>query len=153
MAEKLKSASGLHPYIKACEKLKKESMLGVYCCEKVRTARVFRLEPRDGYVFCEASYLKSCPVCSNAVLQLERYDAKGIRSVLRYKGSRAQRTFSSLRKSILFELENFVQKGEKGGFYLNYNEFGRKKRCYSNLSAMKSGLFENKNLPVKQLLS
>ncbi len=31
-----------------------------------------------------------------------------------------------------------------GSFYLNYNEFGVKKRCYSNLSALKIGLTENR---------
>lgn len=122
-------------------------MAGVYCCEKVRAARHFRLAPREKYVWCEAAFLKNCPGCGNAVLQLERISVSGVHSVIRYKGSRAVRTFNAMKKSILFEVERFTV--GHGRFYLKYGEFGRKKRCYSNLWALKCGMFESLELPAK----
>jgi len=123
----------------------RERILNVYCCGKARYARCYRILPSDGYVFCEAYFLKSCAVCGHAVLELERISAVGAHSRLRYKGKRAERTFKALQKAVLFEVEGF--KGANGGFSLNYSEFGRVKKCYSNLKNLKCGLFESLDLP------
>ena len=130
--------------------LERGGSMGVFCCSKVRTARIFRLSPKEGYVFCEVSFLKNCSQCGKAVLEIERISAGGAHSVIRYRGSRAQSTFESLQKSILFELER-CSGVRNGGFYLGYGEFGRKRRCYSNLSGLKCGIFESLPLPKRNL--
>ena len=55
--------------------------------------------------------------------------------------------FEKLKDSVLYEIRPTKYNVAKyGRFYLNYNEFGVKKRCYSNLRTLKIGLAENKFL-------
>lgn len=98
-------------------------------------------------MFAQVDYMEECPVCGHTVLQLTRIDFGNNVSVCRKINDKARKLFNKLKNSILFE------KNPEGArlkvyskFYLNYNEFGVKKRCYSNLSSLKIGLFENKEL-------
>lgn len=46
-----------------------------------------------------------------------------------------------MKSKILYEKKYYDYSKRRGGsFYLNYNEFGVQKRCYSNLSNLKMGL-------------
>ena len=68
-------------------------------------------------------------------------------SVIRKINQKARDFFSKLKNSILYEIRPANYKPlYTSQFYLNYNEFGVKKRCYSNLRALKIGLTENKYL-------
>ena len=56
---------------------------------------------------------------------------------------------TELKNVILYEIRPInYNRINTGKFYLNYNEFGVKKRCYSNLRTLKIGLAENKDLKI-----
>ena len=119
----------------------------IHCCGALRKTKSYRLVPQDGFVLCEVDVLKSCPVCNHTVVQLTRVDSQDNISVLRKINAKAISFFEKLRKNILYEeLPPTPARYVQGKFYLNYNEFGVKKRCYSNLSKLKIGLHENKCL-------
>ena len=98
---------------------------------------------------CELDYLPKCPVCGHTVVQLTRIDKDDNISVVRKINKKAREFFIKLKKFILFEEKPInYNRINAGSFYLNYNEFGVKKRCYSNLKALKIGLGENKDLKL-----
>lgn len=94
----------------------------------------------------QVDYLEKCPVCGHTVTQLTRIDFENNVSVCRKINDKAKRLFNKLKESILFEKKpEGTTLRIYSKFYLNYNEFGIKKRCYSNLSTLKMGLFENRD--------
>ena len=97
-------------------------------------------------MFAQIDYLAECPVCGHSIAQLTRIDFDNNVSVCRKVNDKARKLFDKIKKLILFEKkEEGVRLGSYySNFYLNYNEFGIKKRCYSNLSSLKIGLFENR---------
>lgn len=127
---------------------KKGSIVGyIHCCAGLRKSRSFSIVPELDYMYAQIDYLESCPVCGHSVLQITRIDSKNNVSMCRKINEKARKLFDKLKKSILFE-KNIEDSRVKfySKFYLNYNEHGVKKKCYSNLSSLKIGLFENKNL-------
>lgn len=94
---------------------------------------------------CEVDILSKCPVCGHTVVQLTRVCKDNSISVIRKVNKKARDFFVKLKNQILYEIKpinyNIVNSGR---FYLNYNEFGVKKRCYSNLKSLKIGLNENR---------
>lgn len=119
----------------------------IHCCGGLRKTKSYRLVPRDNFVLCELDVLKKCPVCGHTVVQLTRVSDKDEISTVRKVNSKAKKFFQDLQNSILYE--KIPQKTPRfgiGKFYLNYNEFGVLKRCYSNLNTLKIGLYESKNL-------
>lgn len=117
----------------------------IHCCGGLRRTRSFKLVPQDKFALCEIDYLSKCPICEHTVVQLTRIDKEGNLSVVRKTNKKARDFFQKLKKSILYEERPIdYSKIATGSFYLNYNEFGVKKRCYSNLSSLKIGLSENK---------
>ena len=96
--------------------------------------------------FCCASWIFS----QNARyvgIQLTRIDEVDNISVVRKINKKARIFFEKLKDSVLYEIRPTKYNVAKyGRFYLNYNEFGVKKRCYSNLRTLKIGLAENKFL-------
>lgn len=117
----------------------------VHCCAGLRKSKTYSVAPEENYMFAQVDYLEECPICGHSVIQLTRIDFENNVSVCRKINEKARKLFDKLKKSILFE-----KKDEGAGlklyskFYLNYNEFGVKKKCYSNLSSLKIGLFENR---------
>lgn len=117
----------------------------IHCCAGLRKSKSYSISPEENYMFAQVDYLEECPVCGHTVTQLTRIDFENNVSVCRKINDKARKLFNKLKNSILFE-----KKDEKSRvkvyskFYLNYNEFGVKKRCYSNLSSLKIGLFENR---------
>ena len=98
-------------------------------------------------MLCEADYLAKCPVCGHTVVQLTRIDIDDNISIVRKVNRKAKEFLKKLKKFILYEVRPIsYNKINCGKFYLNYNEFGVKKRCYSNLSTLKIGLTENRDL-------
>lgn len=118
----------------------------IHCCGALHKTRSFKLVPQADFVLCELDYLKKCPVCGHTVVQLTRVDKDDNVSTVRKVNQKAKQFFEKLKKSILYEEVPLKIPRNCGNFYLNYNEYGVLKRCYSNLSSMKIGLFENKNL-------
>ena len=99
------------------------------------------LVPRENFVICELDYLAKCPVCGNTVIQLTRVDKNNSLTTLRYKNIAAEKFLRKVKSQILYE-EKYIDYSscKRGSFYLNYNEYGVKKRCYSNISNLKIGL-------------
>lgn len=121
----------------------------IHCCGALHKTRTYRLVPQDSFILCELDYLTKCPVCGHTVVQLTRVDRDDNISVVRKVNKKAKVFFEKLKKFILYEVRSIkYNKVNCGKFYLNYNEFGVKKRCYSNLRTLKIGLTENKDLKI-----
>ena len=118
----------------------------IHCCSGLHKTRSFVLAPEHNYKVCELDYLWKCPVCGHTVVQLTRIDNNNILSSLRYKNKSALKFLNKIKSKILYERKDFdYSKYNKGTFYLNYNEYGVIKRCYSNLSNLRIGLIEQKD--------
>ncbi len=128
----------------------RDSSMGyIHCCGALHKTRTFRLVPRADFVLCELDYLTKCPVCGHTVVQLTRVDANDNISIVRKVNKKAKLFYEKLKNFILYEIRaaNYTT-FNSGKFYLNYNEYGIKKRCYSNLRSLKIGLAENKDLKI-----
>ncbi len=125
----------------------------IHCCGGLRRTRTFSLAPQENYILCEVDYLEKCPVCGHRVVQLTRVDINKKLSVIRKVNSKAEAFFQKLKKNLICELKPISYSKQAGSkFYLNYNEFGVKKRCYSNLRSLKIGLVENCELKNKSII-
>jgi len=99
------------------------------------------LAPAQNFVACELDYLAKCPVCGNLVVQITRIDSNKVISSVRYINRKAADVWNKIQSKILYEDRFFDYSKRRGGsFYLNYNEFGVKKRCYSNYSNLRKNL-------------
>ena len=118
----------------------------IHCCGALHKTRTFRLVPQENFVVSELDYLSKCPVCGHTVVQLTRIDNI---SIVRKVNKKAKLLFEKLKNVILYEIRPInYNRINTGKFYLYYNEFGVKKRCYSNLRTLKIGLAENKDLKI-----
>ena len=119
----------------------------IHCCAGLRQSKVYSLIPENDYLLAQMDYLVECPVCGHAVIQITRIDKNNEVSIYRKINERARKLFEKLKKSIIAEKksESFQVKNQPK-FYLYYSEYGVKKKCYSNLSSLKMGMFENKDL-------
>lgn len=74
-------------------------------------------------------------------VQLTRIDNDNNISTIRKINKKARDFLQKLKDKILYEEKEFdyIPKYH-GKFYLNYNEYGIKKRCYSNFKNLKLGL-------------
>ena len=125
----------------------------IHCCAGLRKSKSYSVSPEENYAFAQVDYLEQCPICGHTVMQLTRIDFDNNVSVCRKINDKARKLFNKLKDSILFEKkEASVGLNIHSKFYLYYNEFGVKKKCYSNLSTLKIGLFENKELFEKKRL-
>ncbi len=117
----------------------------IQCCGGLRECKTFELIPDEEFTIKELDYMETCPVCGHTVLQLTKIDKLNKISVYRITNKKARKFFEKYQKDILKEKITYDNSFAKayGKFYLNYNEYGRKKKCYSNLSSMKLGLFDN----------
>lgn len=113
----------------------------IHCCAGLRKSRSFVLIPAEGFVACELDYISACPICGNRVIQVTRIDVNNSISMFRVKNMKAKKLWEKLKSMVLYEKNIYpnIPSG-RGTFYLNYNEYGIKKRCYSNLSNLKLGL-------------
>lgn len=123
----------------------------IHCCAGLRKSKSYSVSPEDNYLFAQVDYLEECPVCGHTVTQLTRIDFENNVSICRKINDKARKLFNKLKNSILFENKTHVGGSQaRSKFYLYYNEFGVKKKCYSNLSTLKMGLFENKDCNIPQ---
>lgn len=124
----------------------------IHCCGALHKTRSYKMLPQEGFVLCELDYLNKCPVCGHTVVQVTRVDKNNNITTVRKTNKKAKLFFDKIKKFILYELVPQKIPVNYGKFYLNYNEYGVLKRCYSNLSRLKIGLAENKELKkYKQL--
>jgi hypothetical protein len=125
----------------------------IHCCGGKRKSVSYTISPQDNYIFVEMDFLEKCPVCGHAVLQITKLNINNEISVCRKTNKKALKLFDKL-KNFIISKGKYSNKTVKGGstFYLGYNEFGIKKRCYSNLSTLKMGKFENTDFCEMQKL-
>lgn len=113
----------------------------IHCCGGLRKTRSFRLVPLQNFVLCELDYLKKCPRCGATSVQLTRIDKENNITTIRKSNSKALKFFENLKDKILYEDDIYdCAFNPHGTFYLYYNEYGKKKKCYSNLRNLKLGL-------------
>ena len=119
----------------------------IHCCGALHKTKTYCLAPQENFVLCEIDYLSKCPICGHTVIQLTRVDNNNNISTIRKTTKKAKEFFNKLKNKILYEIRP-INYGivNINKFYLNYNEFGIKKRCYSNLKTLKIGKFENNYL-------
>lgn len=114
----------------------------IHCCGGLHKTRSFVLIPNTGYLICEVDVLRQCPVCGHYVVQLTRIDEANNITSVRKTNTKARNFFEKLKSKILYEEKLFdYSKFPHSTFYLNYNEYGVKKRCYSNFTGLKLGRF------------
>lgn len=113
----------------------------IHCCGGLRKTKSFVLIPEEKYILCELDYLSKCPRCENTVIQLTRIDKNNNLTTIRFTRKKAEKFWEKIQPKILYEKKYYTYTKHKGGkLYLYYNEFGKRKRCYSNITNMKIGL-------------
>jgi len=113
----------------------------IHCCSALQKTRTFVLCPKEDSPAREMDFLEKCPVCGKTVLQITAADKNNNIITHRYVNKKAKEKLKKMELQILYEEKFFdYSKTGKGTFYLNYNEFGVKKRCYSNITNLKIGL-------------
>lgn len=123
----------------------------IVCCGLKQKSVTYICEPPDGFIFQQIDYLVWCKHCKRSVLQVTRLDLDNNVSYFRRTDDAAKKLFNKLRPSIIYKLKNsFSFASAHGSFWLGYNEYGRKKRCYSNLSSLMT-VNESLPLPAKPL--
>lgn len=116
----------------------------IHCCSGLRKTKTYSIVPEANYSFAQVDYLDECPICGHSVTQITRIDFDNNVSICRKINEKAKKLFNKIKDSILFEKNREKYSyNPSSKFYLYYNEFGVKKKCYSNLSSLKMGLFEN----------
>ena len=115
----------------------------LHCCGALRKTRTFEIDDRyNKYKMCLLDILEQCPICQNYILQLTRVDFLNNISFIRKRNSKAIKFYLKLKPFIIHEFDKYkIPQGSK--FFLYYNEFGSKKRCYSSLQSLKIGKFDN----------
>lgn len=115
----------------------------IHCCGALRKTRTYEInDAGNKYKTCILDVLQCCPVCQNYIVQLTRVDFMNNICSIRKRNSKAVKFFLKLKKYIIHEFDNFkIPHGSK--FFLYYNEFGTKKRCYSSLHSLKIGRLDN----------
>lgn len=129
-------------------------MGSIHCCGARRASVSYALVPSDGYVLARVNVLNNCPVCGHYVVELLRINYLGELSRVRKANTHARKLFGKLKTSILRQIKSEpISVTAKSSFYLSYNEFGVKKRCYSNISTLKIGLFDNDDGLIRSCIS
>ncbi len=122
------------------------------CCGVSHKTTAFICDAPSGFIYQRIDFLVKCKVCKRTVMQVSRLDAQNKFSSFRRTDDDARALFERMRTSILYKIvEPHVIAPSKGAFYLMCNEFGRKSKCYSNISALLD-IGESLALPEKRLV-
>ena len=118
----------------------------IECCGHKQKSVAYMCDPPKGFLLQRVDYLVWCKHCKRTIMQVTRLDLQHRVSSFRRSDADAEKLFDKLRTSILYKIkEPRTITPTHGSFWLGYNEFGHKKRCYSNLSALKT---TNDSLPL-----
>lgn len=110
----------------------------IECCGKKQRARAFICDPPEGFIYQRIDFLVWCKKCKKTVMQVTRISVKNRVVRFRRTDDAARTLFERMRPSIRFRVvEPFSLVNNRSEFFLYYNEFGKKKKCFSNLSALK----------------
>lgn len=122
------------------------------CCGVRQKSIAFICDAPKGFLYQRIDYLVKCKVCKRTVMHVLRLDHKNEPQGFRRTDDAARELFERMRSSILFKVIEPYEIAPRGGhFYLMCNEFGRKSKCYSNLSALLD-VGESLSLPEKRII-
>lgn len=115
-------------------------MFKIQCCKKKVKCRVWMLSSLKN----EAKFLKQaiCPVCGQKIAIVERKTWNDKISFVRKNDEEAEELIEKVSCDILYELLP-TKINERHGFYLQYSEYGKIKKCFSNLSTLRLGRIKN----------
>ncbi len=121
----------------------------IECCNQKRSCDAYKLDNLPGLILNYAYYLKACPICGHTVLILRRYLPDGKVSEVRKTNEQARKLFDKVRPTIMYKVTQ-IQSNQGSSFFLRYGEFGRIKKCYSNISSLQMGKFDGvgEDLPL-----
>lgn len=122
------------------------------CCGIRQKSTAFVCDAPSGFLYQRIDFLVCCKHCKRTVMQVSRLNHVHEVSYFRRTDEAARALFERMRTSILYKIvEPYEIAPTHGSFYLMYNDFGRKSRCYSNLSALLD-VGESLALPEKRLI-
>lgn len=109
----------------------------IECCGQRQKTHAYICDPPKGFVFQQIDFLVLCKQCKATVMQVTRLDCDNNISTFRRTEWAARALFEKMRPSILYKIPSpHVIVNQKSNFYLNYNEFGKVKKCYANFSSL-----------------
>lgn len=112
----------------------------ISCCRRTFRGTSYIIEPQK-YLYQEMTILQRCPVCGHYILKIKRILSTGELQELIFRNKSGMAMFDKLKKNILYKRGEFKIYDKRS--YLNYNDYGTIKKCFSNLSTVKLGLFDN----------
>jgi len=118
-------------------------MAKIWCCRRFQNAEIFKINPTKNHVFEEfVLYVQSCSCCAQPVLEILRVDEEeNILKPVRLNSKKIP--FFIKKMEILWKpRKEFYYKNKISKFVLNYNEFGKIKKCSKNLSDLNLGRVE-----------
>lgn len=120
-------------------------MAFIHCCSALHKCRSFILEPTEGYIFSKVLILENCPTCGCFKLQLLRVNFKCEVCGHTLKNKKARKLLAKMQSNIIFEEKEGIKiNAPSSNFYLRYSDRGKIKKCYSNISGLKIGMFDER---------
>lgn len=116
----------------------------INCCGSRHSVKVFKMKDTQGFLAVFVSILQKCPICGGFIIEMRRYTVFGQLMLVRKSGAKARKLFTKIRSNLC----NIADYERSSGTIstLNYNEFGKIKKCRSNLSRLSIGKFESLTL-------
>lgn len=113
----------------------------IKCCNHDRKAKSWYITPQKGYIECIMTFLRDCPACGRSAIRLDRWKMKDKKiEYVPYtlEGADAWDLFLKLESLII---RPYSAKKDENRPYIgyDYNEYGKIKKGYSNLTALKIG--------------
>ena len=118
-------------------------MAKIWCCRRFQQAEVFKIKPTKLNILEEfVLYNRGCSCCSKPILEILRADAD--ENILKPVRLNSKNIPAFIKKmDVLWQPRKFPHfKSKISKFVLNYNEFGKIKKCFGNLSGLIIGRIE-----------
>lgn len=115
-------------------------MFDLKCCNGQRRCKAYALAPSSNLQSC-IMLVGRCSKCGKLLVGIEKIDYSGKKTLICKTRRDAYLLYEKNIHNIIYEIVD-ISIG-KFGFYLNYSEYGKVKKCYSNLSTLKLGKFSN----------
>lgn len=118
-------------------------MAKIWCCRRFQHAEVFKITPTKKGILEEfVLYNQSCSCCNKPVIEILRADED--ENILKPVRLNSKNIPAFIKKmEVLWSPRKFsFPKTKISKFILNYNEFGKIKKCSANLSSLNIGRIE-----------
>ena len=118
-------------------------MAKIWCCRRFQHAEVFKIAPTKKEVLEEfILYNQRCSCCNKPVLEILRADVdENILKPVRLNSKNIPNFIKNME--VLWKPRKFSHSKNKiSKFILDYNEFGKIKKCSKNLSGLSIGRIE-----------